>query len=167
MNRTFYYILIVVFISSGCGDRYINIIPYDNDHFQEACDITAEINEGYPELNYQGTTRATPDKKAGSCWGTDKPNHNVWFKFKATSTGDVSIIVSLDLNNSAYQKRTLIALWEKDGITELSCSKFINETDDVTLNYTGLTEGEWYYFSIDVYDSESRGTFYLRVYDYY
>lgn len=166
MNRINYFILGSFLLLSMCNEKDIDIIPYDSNHFQEACDITAEINDGFEILNYQGTKQATSDKKAGTCWNIDKPNHNVWFKFLATSTKSISIIVSLDISRSDSQKRTLLALWEKDGVTELTCSKYINDDDDVTLSYTSLTEGEWYYFSVDVQDSDSRGTFFLEIYDY-
>lgn len=141
----------------------IDIIPYDNDHFQEACDVTEEINSFYM-LNYQGTKRSTPDKKAGSCWGIDKPIANVWFKFLATNTGIISIMVSGE-NHGEFQGKTLLALWEEDGLTELACSKYVNDLDDLVLIYSPLTQGKWYYFSVDVADSASRGTFYLTVKD--
>jgi len=163
MWRIIAFSLVGQLLFLGCNDRYIDIIPYDNDHFSEACDVTEEINS-FPMYNYQGTKRATPDRKVGSCWGFDKPNHNVWFKFLATGTGTVSILVSYEVW-SVQQKKTVIALWAKDGSTELACAKYVNETDDVTLYYDSLTEGEWYHFSIDVADSASRGTFYLTVKD--
>jgi hypothetical protein len=164
MIRISRFLLATQLLFFGCNDRYIDVIPYDNDHFLEACDVTEEINS-FIMLNYQGTKRSTPDKKAGSCWNTDKPIANVWFKFLATSTGTISILVSSE-GHGEYGGKILLALWEADGMTELECSRYINDLDDVALSYTSLTQGEWYYFSVDVADSASRGTFYLTVKDH-
>ena len=34
---------------------------------------------------------ATPDMSAGSCWGSYNTNKNVWFKFLATTTSNVTV----------------------------------------------------------------------------
>ena len=54
VKKNSHIILASLLILFGCNDKYIDLIPYDSDRFQEACDVTTEINR-FELLNYQGT----------------------------------------------------------------------------------------------------------------
>ena len=48
-----------------------------------------------------------------------------------------------------------LALWEFDGTTEIECNRYVGVMDDVVVDYTNLTTGNWYYISVDNYSSNN------------
>ncbi len=135
----------------------------DFDLYEGAIDISTDINSC---TNTYTTTGATADKNAASTWNA-LPNNNRWFKFKATTSN-----IKITVNRSSIQYINA-ALWESDGLTEITSKRYNNRYDDITIEVVGeLTIGNWYYISIDNYIG-NYGTFSLCLsdndisYDYY
>jgi hypothetical protein len=130
----------------------------DYDFYEGAFELT-DINNFCSNNGQFTTVGATPDKNAASCWNT-APNYNRWFKFQASATGKITITA---LRGGSYGtlRRINMAVWEADGITEIACDKYINNNDNITIQLTGLTEGNWYYISVDNNYGPYRGSFTL------
>ena len=70
--------------------------------------------------------------------------------------------ITVDINGAkGNQRYTQIALWEADGITEISSKRYTSTTEDVVLRVPGLTAGNTYYISVDSFNSSTFGTFTL------
>jgi hypothetical protein len=160
--------VISCFILGGCCDEDFAIPDYN--FFEFAIDVTPlMVGEHCSDDAAFSTTGATGDMDAAECWFNlnNGPIHNRWFKFTANQNEYVTIEIRVGDPGDQFgtQRRTYLALWEDDGITELSCSFYDNEDGAVSIYYGGLTEGETYYFSVDVADSDATGTFTLCIYD--
>jgi hypothetical protein len=131
----------------------------DYDYYEGAITL-ANLNNWTSANATYTTIGATPDKNAASCWNTS-PNYNRWFKFQAINP-DVSVQV---LRGGAYGtiQRINLALWQSNGTSQLACSRYTNDQDNVTVTYAGLTPGNWYYISVDNNYAGYRGTFTLRI----
>ena len=143
-----------------------NDISYD--YYEGAIDVSFIIDSCSVDAEYT-TIGMTSDKNAGSTWNTS-PNYNVWFKFQATS---FAININI-LRGGSYGtlRRVNAALWESDGITEVTSNRYVSDNDNVLIGSTDLVEGNWYYISVDNDYSGYRGTFSLCIdddvdYDYY
>jgi len=137
------------------------------DFYEGAVDVSAIMDSVSLDAQYT-TSGATGDLMTGSC--NDAGDYNRWFKFVATAT-DISILVDRGGSKGGLRKAN-IALWEDDGTTEVACSKYIGQYDDVTLSGLGLTIGNTYYFSVDNFGSTNRGSFTIGLstvldYDFY
>ncbi|MBK9391772.1 MAG: hypothetical protein IPN68_16870 [Bacteroidetes bacterium] len=44
-----------------------------------------------------------------------------------------------------------MALWESDGITQIGCAAYTSQYSDIDIVAEGLTDGNWYYISVDNY----------------
>jgi len=115
------------------------------------------------------TIGATADLNAASCWNT-LPFYNVWFTFQATGS-QANITVR---TGGVYGTISMInaAIWQADGITEVTCNIYENATDNVIVQTLNLVSGNWYYLSVDNNFFANRGTFSLLMetsvdYDYY
>ncbi|CAM4346780.1 lamin tail domain-containing protein [Zobellia nedashkovskayae] len=142
-----------------------------NDDYANAINVSSLINTCSADAAYT-TVGATPDLNAGSNWNNGGPLHNVWFSFVAT-TNQINITVDIG-GTKGSQARTQLALWEADGITELTSDNYYPVfTDvDVDVDYIGLTVGNTYYISVDGFNNSSPGTFTLCLndavnYDFY
>ncbi len=134
----------------------------DYDYYEGAFEITNPSS--WCSTNAQfSTIGATPDKNPGSCWNTS-PNYNRWFKFQATGSGMISIQI---LRGGSYGTVLGLnaALWESNGTTQVLCTRYVNVGDNLVLQKSGLTVGNWYYFSVDNYYSGYRGTFSVCIND--
>ncbi len=134
----------------------------DYDFYEGAITIPSIVEWCSTDAEYS-TYGATSDKNAASCWNTN-PNYNRWFKFQATTTGKATITV-LRGGSFGTIRRINVALWESDGLTEVACNRYVYDNDNVTIQVTGLTEGNWYYISVDNNYSYYRGSFTLCVDD--
>lgn len=137
------------------------------DYYQGAEDISSYLNSCTPSAAYS-TKGATYDHASGSCNNGD--GYNRWFKFQATST-ITTITVDIDGTQGSL-KRASATLFEADGITEIACNRYVNNSDDVQLTGTSLVIGNWYYIAVDNKSSNNRGTFTMCLsdqptYDYY
>lgn len=167
MFRTVAFFIIAAFVISACCDEDF-IIPGEEDYddFEFALDVTSLVANncsGNQTPDYT-TVGATPDGTAGSCWTNSGPLHNRWFKFMAPASENGSIIVFVG-DGYGTQRRTLLTLYDTDGTTELDCSTYFSDDDDVSLYQGGYTAGQYYYFTVDVQDSQSVGTFSLCLTD--
>ncbi len=142
----------------------------DYDYYEGAEDITGLIGTCSADAAYT-TSGATPDKNAGSCWTNGGPLYNRWFQF--TSPADGILSITIDINSTqGNQERTMAAIWESDGTTEVKCQVYGGTYEDVKISSVDLTPSTTYYLSVDVFNAASRGTFTLCLensvdYDFY
>ncbi len=134
----------------------------DYDFYEGAYDVTSYINSCSAPSEYT-TIGATPDRSPASCWNTN-PNYNRWFKFQAPATGHIRVIVRRGGANGDITNVNA-AIWEADGITEVSCNRYVNSSDEVVVQSNNVTPGQWYYISVDNEGAFSRGAFTLCLYD--
>ncbi|MBN4062347.1 hypothetical protein JYU20_04040, partial [Bacteroidales bacterium AH-315-I05] len=132
----------------------------DYDFYEGAIEIT-NLDNGCSADAIYTTLGGTGDKIIGSCWNIAGPLFNRWFKFKAIHT-NASITVDRG-GTKGTQRRTQLALWQSDGVTEVSCQRYVADLDDVNIAATGLTVGNWYYISVDAQSTVYDGTFTLCV----
>jgi hypothetical protein len=153
-------LLVTLFLSGlilgGCCDE--DFVNPDYNFIEYAFDMTPFLGECSDEEAFS-TVGATADGQAGECWFNTGPLHNRWFKFTATN----STAISINLNIGS-QRNTYGVLFDSEG-NELDCEVHYSEDDNVQLYTTGLTVGETYYFSVDVENAESVGTFTICIYD--
>jgi hypothetical protein len=163
MNRTSLLVIALVFVLDACC-REDFIIP-TKDFRETAIDLTSLIGNCSADGAYS-TIGATPSGEAGSCWNNNGPRHTAWFKFKATSTTEIYIVLQVGTTEYGTQRKSLANIWDTDGTTELDCDTYANygvNNDIATLylTYGDLTPDLYYYFSVDVFDDQSVGTFKL------
>ncbi len=105
---------------------------------------------------------ATADRSMASCWTGIDPNDNknVWFKFQAI-TSDLTLTIR-NYNVYGNMRYPQAALWNSVG-AELKCLPRTLDRNTSTLSFDGLTNGEWYYISVD--DALTSGTFTLCLND--
>ena len=126
------------------------------DFYEGAIDVTSYIESCTPSAAYT-TIGATMDKSQGSC--NNGSGFNRWFKFQANAT---TMSVKVDRGGSKGSIRKVnIAVMESNGITQVSCNRYVGYDDDVSTSSTGLIIGNWYYISVDNNSSGYRGTFTL------
>lgn len=155
---------------SGYRGTFTICLDDDVDYdFYEGATTLTNLTDWYSADGAYTTTGATGDKNAASTWNTS-PNYNRWFKFQATTT---SFNIQARRGGVLGTARRLqVAIWQEDGITEIASNRYVADNDNVSINATGLTIGNWYYVSIDNNYSGYRGTFSLYVndtpdYDFY
>ncbi|MCB0804281.1 MAG: hypothetical protein KDC05_00700, partial [Bacteroidales bacterium] len=156
MTRVFISIsvLLLILYSNMYGQPF-------NDNKTNAFEIT-DINNWCSADAAFTTMNATADETAGSCW-VNGPNHNVWFKFQAT-TPYVTVKVKTGSSQGSAQY-LMTALWDNAG-NERACAVYISNTSDITMSCENIIPGEWYYISVDNRAGTSyRGTFTLCVTD--
>jgi hypothetical protein len=134
-----------------------------NDDFTNAIDVTTIINSCSADAAYT-IIGATPDKNKGSNWNNYGPKNNVWFKFTAPATGEINIIVDRG-DSKGTQRRTQLALWLADGITEVQSERYAYDNEDVTMGAVNLSPGQIYYISVDTQSTGYSGTFTLCLQD--
>ncbi|WP_299556706.1 LamG domain-containing protein, partial [Seonamhaeicola sp.] len=134
----------------------------DYDFYEGAIDVTGIINSCSSDAVYD-TRGGSPDKNAGSNWNNSGPKYNRWFKFQAPASGEINITIDIG-GAQGSNRRTQLALWESDGVTELSSKRYISTYDDVALGSLDVIPGSWYYISVDSY-SGYYGTFTLCLQD--
>ncbi|WP_273567698.1 gliding motility-associated C-terminal domain-containing protein [Maribacter halichondriae] len=131
----------------------------DYDMYEGAVDVTGLINTSSADAAYN-TLGASPDLNPGSAWGVGGPRANRWFYFVAPATNQVNITVDIG-GAKGSQTRTLIALWEGDGVTEVTSAIYAFPNQDVNLRVPGLIAGNTYYISVDAHTISYRGSFTL------
>ena len=134
-----------------CLDDKVNY-----DYKEGAIELTDLHNWCSASAEYT-TLGATPDQISGSCWYNSNPTVNRWFKFKAVYS---KVTVTVNIGSLRYAE---LALWEDDGITQRTCSRYSNSTSDVSLIDSQLTVGNWYYISVDSRARSNSGTFSLCI----
>ncbi len=138
-----------------------NDVSYD--FYEGAIDVTSIMNSCSADAEYT-TVGGTGDKNAGSCWDNSGPRFNRWFSFVAATT---NIKITIDRGGAkGTQRRTQIALWLNDGITQVNCKRYAYTDEDVELEVVGgLTIGQTYYISVDSYNTGYYGSFTLCLAD--
>ncbi len=138
-----------------------DVINYNyNNH--DGAQVLSDLNSWCSANAEYTTIGATGDESKGSCHDNG-PNYNRWFKFQAT-TNDIQI----DFKTGGAEgtlKYPFVALWDEAG-TELNCQRYTETYDDMLIQQTGLTIGNWYYISVDNYfGPQYTGTFSLCIDD--
>ena len=167
-----YYISVDAYNTSYDGSFTLCLADNDvsYDYYEGALEIV-DLNNWCSANAAYTTVGGTGDRNAGSCWNNSGPRFNRWFYFVATTT---SIAITVDIGGSkGSQRRTQIALWESDGITQKACKLYAFNDEDVLLeSIENLTIGNTYYISVDAYNTSYDGSFTLCVndkpgYDFY
>ena len=135
-------------------------LPPSNDDCSSAMDITMVDSRDLCVANAVTSIGATASINSSSC-DSIEINHDVWFKFTATSERAVAAITnkSFDL----FQTNMAFALWANDCQTELRC---VQATDVDTMLFTGLSVGVEYILRVYPTDEESTGDFDLCIYGF-
>lgn len=160
MNRYSALLVLAGLLLGGCCNEDFVIpqpLPVDYDVYDAAIDLTPLINSCAADASFT-TVSATPDRNTGSCWNNSGPLFNRWFKFTAPVTGSISVTIDIG-GTKGTQKRSQAALWQNDGTTQVSCSRYVADDDDVVLTASGLTSGSTYYVSVDTESAATQGTF--------
>ncbi|MBL57106.1 MAG: hypothetical protein CMP61_07965 [Flavobacteriales bacterium] len=131
------------------------------DFYEGAIDVTSILGGCSNDAEYT-TIDGTPDKNVGSCWNNGGPRFNRWFKFTAPTLGTVKITADIG-GAKGTQTRSQIALWESDGTTEVLCTRYAANGDDIELNSNSLIGGATYYISVDAFSTTYDGTFSLCI----
>lgn len=158
MIRKITFFIVAALTISACCDKDF-IIP-DYDYFEYAIDVSDQLGGSCDANPIYTTVGATPDRSDEiACLGNFTPLHNRWFKFyMEEGWTDISISIRIE-EGYGTQRRTMLALWERDGTTLLDCERYYEEDYSVYLYQGGLEEEQWYYFSVDTESSEDAGTF--------
>ncbi len=140
------------------------------DFYEGAIDITSYIGGCTPDAIY-ATIGGSSDQLAGSCWNNSGPRFNKWFKFTAPASGQINILIDRG-GSKGTQRRTQLALWETDGITEVGCKIYAFNDEDVEISEPNLTPGATYYISVDAFNTSYDGSFTICLddevsYDYF
>lgn len=126
-----------------------------NDNFANAADLDGIMGGCSADEAYT-TSGATADGSSGSCFDTH--NYNVWFSFTAIATEEVTVTIDRGGIKGTIEKVN-VAIWESDGTTQVACTRYSGNRDDVSLFTDALTSGNTYYISVDNKTSSKRGTF--------
>ncbi|MBI2271585.1 MAG: hypothetical protein HYU69_14670, partial [Bacteroidetes bacterium] len=143
--------------------------PTDYNFYSGAVNLT--MNSTSANAAYS-TVGATSDNNPAPCWNTTGGS-NVWFKFTANSTQQVSVQLFTGGASGTIQY-PYIAIWQADGTTLVKCNTYASQYDNVEVGAVSLTSGATYYISVDNNNGSAayRGTFKLSIndavnYDYY
>ena len=135
--------------STGTFDICVSNQP-TFDYPQGAVDLT-NVNNFCSTGGAYSNLNATADHNKGSCW-SGGAYKNVWFTFQAVSS---TITSTVSVNGVGETMRyPMMALWASNFTTQLACTNqagYGNGANNITLTYTGLTIGNWYYISVDNY----------------
>ena len=142
--------------SGGTFDICVSDQP-DYDYPEGAVILSNVNNYCSTGGNYSNST-ATADHNKGSCW-SDGPNKSRWFKFQAVSA---TVTSTVTVNSGQTMRYPMMALWTSATgyTTQLACtnrSGYGSGANNITLSYTGLTVGNWYYISVDYYSAWGNG----------
>jgi hypothetical protein len=167
MFKNLLFLLVILVMSGCCNEDFI--IPSDgavNDLQANAIDVTALFdvagNCDVPNPIYT-TLGSSEDGGAGDCWSDSAIAGDVWFKAVGQAPyGYISIFVKVG-GEEGTQRKSQLVLWDTDGTTQLACSGFSADDDDLFLFYGSLQIGEEYFFSVSVPDEASKGTFSMCV----
>jgi hypothetical protein len=135
-------------------------LPPANDDCANATDVTMVDSKDLCVSTQATNIGATASANVSSCDSTEM-DHDVWFKFTATSDRAVAAIDNK--SPELFQTNMAFSLWADDCLTELNCF----ETSDVdTMLFTGLTVGVDYILRVYPTDGTSTGDFDLCVYGF-
>ncbi|MFS4494097.1 gliding motility-associated C-terminal domain-containing protein [Maribacter sp. 2308TA10-17] len=157
-----YFISVDAQASSSAGTFTMCIQDQvDYDFYEGARNITSFINNCSPSGGYD-TRGASADLNPGTEWGSG-PVSNRWFQFVAPTTGEIHIVVNR--SGGTAQRYALMALWEADGVTEVTSERFWSQNDNIDMGWPNLVPGNTYYISVDGVATSSAGTFNLCLQD--
>ena len=156
-----YYISVDAYNSSNDGSFTLCMDSTPSyDYIAGAIELT-DLNSWSSTNEAYTTVGASADLNAGSNWNNSGPLYNRWFKFTALSS-DFTVRVDV-AGDKGTQRRTQLAIWESDGITEVASARYSTNTDSVSITENSLTIGNEYYISVDVQSVGQRGSFSLFI----
>lgn len=158
MNRFSIFLIVCGLLPGSCCNE--DFITPDYDFIEFAIDLTDRIDAGCPNTPEFTTAGATPGGGASPCLAN--PVRNRWFKFQATYYYMYAEVMGESVGGT--QRNTIVTIWDNDGTTSQACNQYYDPGDDVTAYGYYLTEGEWYYISVDVADEQDAGTFAICLY---
>ena len=139
--------------STGTFDVCLSDQP-DYDYPQGAV-VLSNVNNFCSTGSTYSNASATADHSKGTCW-SGGPYQNRWFKFQAISS-TVTLTVSVSGGTMRYP---MMALWSSNYTSQLACTNQSGASANITMTYSSLTIGNWYYISVDNYTPwGSSGTF--------
>ena len=91
------------------------------------------------------TTELTGNQPQSSCY--DKLFvYGKWFKFQATeSLAEIKVKIGGEAGTMLWPR---VSLWDEN-LTELGCKNSIDDTTNISLDYTEYKIGKWYYISVN------------------
>lgn len=125
-------------------------VDYD---FREGAHVLSDISNWCSAEQAFSTEGATADGTKPGCWPTD-PAFDRWFVFQATGP-EVMFTVKTGGDEGTI-RRAYAALYDTLG-NELACQRYTSDNSDVSIGYTSLVPGEWYYLTVDNYYTTSTG----------
>ncbi len=114
-----------------------------NDLFQKATEVVFTSGTYNSADAAFSTLNATPDGASGTCANVFR---NLWFKFQAT-TPEVELRALIGGTKGTMQF-PIVTLYNASG-TPLQCKSISSYVSMAFIQATGLTVGNWYYFSVD------------------
>ena len=132
-------------------------VDYD---FREGAYVLTDISNWCSAEQQFTTTGATADGTKPDCWPTD-PAFDRWFVFQAT--GPEAMFTIKTGGDEGSLRRAYAALYDTLG-NEVACQRYTSDYSDISIGFTALVPGEWYYLSVDNYYTSStayRGSFTL------
>ncbi|MCX6254991.1 MAG: hypothetical protein NTV31_11020, partial [Bacteroidia bacterium] len=129
-----------------------------NDNYANAAVLTDFNSWCSSDAKYTNSI-ATPDGLVGTCFGGVN-NRNVWFKFQALNPSVTATVTTGGNYGSMSGQR--IAIFDGSN-TERGCSGPLVGQGPLALIVNGLTNGNWYWISVD--DNTTSGTFSLCIDD--
>jgi gliding motility-associated-like protein len=137
--------------------------PPSNDNVANATDVTSLIDASCTSGGTYTTKHATPDQSAPACW-TSGLSNNVWFKFRASSTGAINLTVLVDQSGETM-KYAMVAILD-GSLNPIGCVNANGApTFDPCLGISGLTPGSTYYIEVDDGGDADAGKFDLCLSD--
>ena len=156
-----YYLSVDAQRTSSTGSFTLGVDSIlDYDFISAAVNIDAIKGGSSADAAYT-TVGGSPDGLKASCWAGNGPFATRWFEFTAADNGVAVITVDIG-GTKGDQTRSLVALWENDGVTELGCARYDANGDDVEVSSVSLTPGTTYLLSVDVQSLGRRGSFSLN-----
>ena len=156
-----YYLSVDAQRTSSTGSFTLGVDSIlDYDFISAAVNIDAIKGGSSADAAYT-TVGGSPDGVKASCWAGNGPFATRWFEFTAADNGVAVITVDIG-GTKGDQTRSLVALWENDGVTELGCARYDANGDDVEVSSVALTPGTTYLLSVDVQSLGRRGSFSLN-----
>ena len=144
-----YYISVDNYVGAGyCGTFTLCVDEKVDYDLKAGAVVIPSINNWCSSDAAYSTVDASADQNKGSCWANG-PNYNRWFTFKATATTKVTIKLKTGGAEGTMQY-PFMALWDAGG-TQIGCATYSSQYSDIEIVAEGLTNGNWYYVSVDNY----------------
>ncbi|WP_340075629.1 T9SS type A sorting domain-containing protein [Leptobacterium sp. I13] len=151
-----------VLVTDALGAPYTNTFNITNNDDISNAVLIPDIRNWCSSLRAFCNIGATieANNPAPSCWvnGNNSPigpNADKWFKFTATATGKVEVILKTNYVDGIQYG--MLALWDNTLTNIITCTPPQGQLINVRIATNNLTEGETYYIQVD---NNNRKSFY-------